>query len=836
MSNDRFDKFTERARKVLTLAQEEATRFNHNYIGTEHLLLGLVREGEGVAAKVLGNLGVELNRVRSAVEFIIGRGDRMIVGEIGLTPRAKKVIELAVDEARRLGHHYIGTEHLLLGLVREGEGIAAGVLESLGVNLEKVRTQTIQVLSQSNTPHSESKHGSKTPTIDQLGLDLTQQARAGKMDPVIGRATEIERVIQILSRRQKNNPALIGEPGVGKTAIAEGLAQRIINNEVPETLQNKRLLTLDIGSLVAGTKYRGEFEERLKKIIEEIRTAGDCILFIDELHTIVGAGAAEGAVDAANILKPALSRGEIQCIGATTLDEYRKYIERDAALERRFQPVNVPEPNVEETIRILHGLRPRYEEHHRLQINDAALKAAAEMAERYVTDRFMPDKAIDLMDEASSRVRLQRSTQPFSLREAMVNLEKVIGEKERAVQDQQYEDAAALRDREQKLRDKISSLESATSQGLTVEQQPQQQLEVTEDDIAEVVAMWTGIPVMRIAQEETERLLQMEDSLHNRVIGQEEAISVISRAVRRSRTGLKDPKRPIGSFIFLGPTGVGKTELAKALSEFMFGSEDALIKIDMSEFMERHAVARLVGAPPGYIGYEEGGQLTEAVRRKSYSVVLLDEIEKAHPEVFNILLQILEDGKLTDAKGRAVDFRNTIIIMTSNIGAQLLNREAALGFKTQIKDEDKMRRDERAHEEMIRKIDGELKQAFKPEFLNRIDARIVFHSLREDQIRQIVDLMLQRVQNQLVEQEIVLETTDDGKAFLVEKGYDAAFGARPLRRAIQNHVEDPLAEGLLTGRFHPGDTVVANREEGELVLEPLPRSEADAELATADAE
>jgi len=836
MSNDRFDKFTERARKVLTLAQEEATRFNHNYIGTEHLLLGLVREGEGVAAKVLGNLGVELNRVRSAVEFIIGRGDRMIVGEIGLTPRAKKVIELAVDEARRLGHHYIGTEHLLLGLVREGEGIAAGVLESLGVNLEKVRTQTIQVLSQSNTPHSESKHGSKTPTIDQLGLDLTQQARAGKMDPVIGRATEIERVIQILSRRQKNNPALIGEPGVGKTAIAEGLAQRIINNEVPETLQNKRLLTLDIGSLVAGTKYRGEFEERLKKIIEEIRTAGDCILFIDELHTIVGAGAAEGAVDAANILKPALSRGEIQCIGATTLDEYRKYIERDAALERRFQPVNVPEPNVEETIRILHGLRPRYEEHHRLQISDAALKAAAEMAERYVADRFMPDKAIDLMDEASSRVRLQRSTQPFSLREAMVNLEKVIGEKERAVQDQQYEDAAALRDREQKLRDKISSLESATSQGLTVEQQPQQQLEVTEDDIAEVVAMWTGIPVMRIAQEETERLLQMEDSLHNRVIGQEEAISVISRAVRRSRTGLKDPKRPIGSFIFLGPTGVGKTELAKALSEFMFGSEDALIKIDMSEFMERHAVARLVGAPPGYIGYEEGGQLTEAVRRKSYSVVLLDEIEKAHPEVFNILLQILEDGKLTDAKGRAVDFRNTIIIMTSNIGAQLLNREAALGFKTQIKDEDKMRRDERAHEEMIRKIDGELKQAFKPEFLNRIDARIVFHSLREDQIRQIVDLMLQRVQSQLVEQEIVLETTDDGKAFLVEKGYDAAFGARPLRRAIQNHVEDPLAEGLLTGRFHPGDTVVANREEGELVLEPLPRSEADAALATADAE
>ena len=840
MSNDRFDKFTERARKVLTLAQEEATRFNHNYIGTEHLLLGLVREGEGVAAKVLANLGVELNRVRSAVEFIIGRGDRMIVGEIGLTPRAKKVIELAVDEARRLGHHYIGTEHLLLGLVREGEGIAAGVLESLGVNLEKVRTQTIQVLSQSSASHGDAKHGSKTPTIDQLGLDMTAQARAGQQDPVIGRATEIERVIQILSRRQKNNPALIGEPGVGKTAIAEGLAQRIVAGEVPETLIGKRLLTLDIGSLVAGTKYRGEFEERLKKIIEEIRSAKDCILFIDELHTIVGAGAAEGAVDAANILKPALSRGEIQCIGATTLDEYRKYIERDAALERRFQPVNVPEPNVEDTIKILHGLRPRYEEHHRLRISDEALKAAAEMAERYVADRFMPDKAIDLMDEASSRVRLQRSGQPFSLREAMQNLEKVKDDKERAIGAQQYEEAAALRDREQKLRDKISSLESATaaSQGQVAEQPAE--LVVGEDDIAEVVAMWTGIPVMRIAQEESARLLQMEDSLHHRVIGQEEAISVISRAVRRSRTGLKDPKRPIGSFIFLGPTGVGKTELAKALAEFMFGSEDSLIKIDMSEFMERHAVARLVGAPPGYIGYEEGGQLTEAVRRKSYSVVLLDEIEKAHPEVFNILLQILEDGKLTDAKGRAVDFRNTIIFMTSNIGAQLLNREAALGFKTQIKDEDKIRRDERAHEEMIRKIDGELKQAFKPEFLNRIDARIVFHSLREEQIRQIVDLMLKRVQNQLVEQEITLETTDDGKAFLVDKGYDAAFGARPLRRAIQNHVEDPLAEGLLTGRFHPGDTVVADRTDGELVLDLRPRpegeAEAEAELATADAD
>src|SRR5579871_3745194 len=752
---ERFDKFTERARKVLQLAQEEAQRFNHNYIGTEHLLLGLVREGEGVAAKVLANLGVELNKVRSAVEFIIGRGDRIVLGEIGLTPRAKKVIELAVDEARRLNHHYIGTEHLLLGLVREGEGIAAGVLESLGVNLEKVRTQTIQVLSQASGPHHTDPKHSKTPTIDQMGMDLTAAARAGKLDPIIGREKEIERVIQILSRRLKNNPALIGEPGVGKTAIAEGLAQKIIAGEVPETLAGKRLLTLDVGSLVAGTKYRGEFEERLKKIIEEIRTSGDCIIFIDELHTIVGAGAAEGAVDAANILKPALSRGELQCIGATTLDEYRKYIERDAALERRFQMVTVAESTVEETIRILHGLRPRYEQHHHLQISDEALRAAAEMAERYITDRFMPDKAIDLIDEASARVRLRSAGQPFSLKEALANIEQVQSQKEAAIKAQQYEEAAELREREKALRDKIANLQSSWQEKDSSSERGSQV--VTEEDIAEVVSMWTGIPVRRIAQEESERLLQMEAALHNRVIGQDEAIATIAKAVRRARTGLKDPKRPIGSFIFLGPTGVGKTELAKALAEFMFGSEDMLIKIDMSEFMERHAVARLVGAPPGYVGYEEGGQLTEAVRRKSYSVVLLDEVEKAHPEVFNILLQILEDGKLTDAKGRAVDFRNTIIIMTSNIGAQLLNREAALGFKTIVKDEEKTLRDARAHEEMIRKIDGEIKQAFKPEFLNRIDARIVFHALREDQIRQIVDLLLRRVQNQLVEQEITLK-------------------------------------------------------------------------------
>jgi ATP-dependent Clp protease ATP-binding subunit ClpC len=721
--------------------------------------------------------------------------------------------------------------------VREGEGIAAGVLESLGVNLEKVRTQTIQVLSQSsNSPHHDAKHSSKTPTIDQLGLDMTAQARAGKVDPVIGRATEIERVIQILSRRMKNNAALVGEPGVGKTAIVDGLAQRIVNNEVPETLAGKRLLTLDIGSLVAGTKYRGEFEERLKKIIEEIKTAGDCILFIDELHTIVGAGAAEGAVDAANILKPALARGELQCIGATTLDEYRKYIERDAALERRFQMVTVNESTVEETIRILHGLRPRYEAHHHLQISDEALRAAAEMAERYITDRFMPDKAIDLMDEASARVRLQRSGQPFSLKEAQQNIEQVQIAKEAAIKAQQYEVAADLRDREKQLRDKIVNLQ-ASWQDRDQLPTPERNLVVGEEDIAEVVSMWTGIPVRRIAQEESERLLQMESALHGRVIGQDEAISTIAKAVRRARTGLKDPKRPIGSFIFLGPTGVGKTELAKALAEFMFGSEDMLIKIDMSEFMERHAVARLVGAPPGYVGYEEGGQLTEAVRRKSYSVVLLDEVEKAHPEVFNILLQILEDGKLTDAKGRAVDFRNTIIIMTSNVGANLLNREAALGFRTSQADMDTKAKQDRNHEEMIRKITTELRQTFKPEFLNRIDATIVFHALRQDQIREIVELLLRRVRAQLIEQEMTLDATEEVKNFLVEKGYDALNGARPLRRAIQNYIEDPLAEGLLQGKFHSGDNVLAQIVDGQLDMTARPgkeRSEEDAVLAESE--
>jgi len=830
MQNGSFDRFTERARKVLTLAQEEAQRFNHNYIGTEHLLLGLVREGEGVAAKVLSNLGVELTKVRSAVEFIIGRGERTVVGDIGLTPRAKKVIELAVDEARRLGHHYIGTEHLLLGLIREGEGIAAGVLESLGVNLEKVRSEVIKVLTQSGSaPHHGERRSSKTPTIDQLGIDLTAQARSGELDPIVGRDEEIERVLQVLSRRRKNNPALIGEPGVGKTAIVEGLAQKIISGEVPENLLGKRLLTLDIGSLVAGTKYRGEFEERLKKIIEEIRASGDCVLFIDELHTIVGAGAAEGAVDAANILKPALSRGEIQTIGATTLDEYRKYIERDAALERRFQPITVRESTVEESIEILRGLRERFEEHHRLKITDNALKAAAEMGERYIADRYMPDKAIDLIDEASSRVRMRRAATPQNLKDAMRELETVQERKDSAIQHQQYELAAQLRDQEQKMRDRIGDLE----QGWHT-QQSNDQLEVNEEDVAQIVAMWTGIPVMRIAQEESTRLLEMEGALHKRVIGQDEAIVTIASAVRRARTGLKDPRRPIGSFIFLGPTGVGKTELAKALADFMFGSEEALIKIDMSEFMERHSVARLVGAPPGYVGYEEGGQLTEAVRRKSYSVVLLDEIEKAHPEVFNILLQILEDGRLTDAKGRAVDFRNTIIIMTSNVGASLLNQQARIGFSFQARGSDEEKAIQKSHDDMIKRIMNDLKSTFKPEFLNRIDATIVFKALTQEQVHQICDLMMARVKAQLVEQQIELEVTPEAKDYLVEKGFDPSYGARPLRRTIQSLVEDPLAEGMLLGTFYPGSSVVVDRDEDGVSLKAI--DTAVPELSVAEAE
>ncbi len=818
---DRFDKFTERARRVLTLAQEEAHRFNHNYIGTEHILLGLVREGDGVAAKVLANLGVELNKVRSAVEFIIGRGDRTVLGEIGLTPRAKKVIELAVDEARRLGHSYIGTEHLLLGLVREGEGIAAGVLESLGVNLERVRAETQRILSQSSPQAAASgaRQASRTPTVDQLGIDLTAAARAGQLDPVIGRSNELERVVQILSRRTKNNPVLIGEPGVGKTAIVELLAQRIVSGDVPETLQGKRLLTLDIGALVAGTKYRGEFEERLKKVVEEIKSAGNCILFIDELHMLVGAGAAEGAVDAANILKPSLARGELQCIGATTLDEYRKHIERDAALERRFQPVLVEEPSVEETVEILRGIRSRYEEHHKLKISDEALVAAAELSARYVSDRFLPDKAIDLIDEAASRVRIRRAATPPSLQEALKGLESLRREKEQAIAAQQFEYAAELRDREQKLQEKIAQLGDWEGEGVATPV-------VTADDIAEVVSMWTGIPVARIASEESARLLKMEEHLRAKVVGQDEAIRTIARAVRRARAGLKDPRRPIGVFLFLGPTGVGKTHLARVLAEFMFDSPDNMLKLDMSEFSEKHTVSRLVGAPPGYVGYDDGGQLTDTVRRKSYCLILLDEIEKAHPEVFNLLLQIFDEGRLTDAKGRKVDFRNTIIIMTSNVGSDLIKRDARLGFAPTTKEEAKTH--EERYQRMKEKVLAELKNVFKPEFLNRIDSTVVFQPLTKEHIREIVDLELAQVTKQLAARGVTLQVTVAAKDWLGERGYDQVFGARPLRRLIQENVEDRLSEMLLAGEFGPGDTVLVDHREGEdglsitTVKEPAP--------------
>ncbi|MEH7494695.1 ATP-dependent protease ATP-binding subunit ClpC [Neobacillus niacini] len=801
-----FGRFTERAQKVLALAQEEAIRLGHNNIGTEHILLGLVREGEGIAAKALYGLGLGSEKIQKEVESLIGKGQE-VSQTIHYTPRAKKVIELSMDEARKLGHSYVGTEHILLGLIREGEGVAARVLNNLGVSLNKARQQVLQLLgsNESGGHQGGASVSANTPTLDSLARDLTAIAREGSLDPVIGRSKEIQRVIEVLSRRTKNNPVLIGEPGVGKTAIAEGLAQQIVNNEVPEILRDKRVMTLDMGTVVAGTKYRGEFEDRLKKVMDEIRQAGNIILFIDELHTLIGAGGAEGAIDASNILKPSLARGELQCIGATTLDEYRKYIEKDAALERRFQPIRVDEPTADESVRILEGLRDRYEAHHRVSITDEAIEAAVKLSDRYISDRFLPDKAIDLIDEAGSKVRLRSYTTPPNLKELEVKLEEVRKEKDAAVQSQEFEKAASLRDTEQRLREQLEETKKTWK-----EKQGKENSEVTVEDIASVVSSWTGIPVSKLAQTETAKLLNLEELLHSRVIGQEEAVKAVSKAVRRARAGLKDPKRPIGSFVFLGPTGVGKTELARALAEAMFGDEDAMIRIDMSEYMEKHSTSRLVGSPPGYVGYEEGGQLTEKVRRKPYSVILLDEIEKAHPDVFNILLQVLEDGRLTDSKGRTVDFRNTVLIMTSNVGAEALKRNKYVGFNIQDGEQD--------YKDMKGKVMEELKKAFRPEFLNRIDEIIVFHALEKKHLGEIVTLLSDQLVKRLKEQHISLELTEAAKDKISIEGYDPEYGARPLRRAIQKHIEDRLSEELLKGTVLTGQHVIIDVDNGEFLV------------------
>ncbi|MGB8267970.1 MAG: ATP-dependent Clp protease ATP-binding subunit [Candidatus Velthaea sp.] len=798
-----WEPFTERARRSIVLAQEEAQRLGNNYIGTEHILLGIISEGESLAAKVLETLGVNLSKVRSEVEAIVGRGGQTVQQEMVFTPRAKRVIELAFEEARQLNHNYIGTEHLLLGLIREGEGVAARVLTNLGVDPAKVRVQTTSLLGAEGQPPAP-KGKSKTPTLDAYGRDLTTLARENKLDPVIGRANEIERVIQILSRRTKNNPALIGEPGVGKTAIAEGLAQRVIKGEVPEPLRDRRVITLDLAGLVAGTKYRGEFEERMKRVMDEIRgAAGEIILFIDELHTLVGAGAAEGAIDASNIIKPALARGELQCIGATTLNEFRKYIEKDSALERRFQPVMVGEPTVEETVEILKGLRDRYEAHHKVTITDEALVAAAKLGDRYISDRFLPDKAVDLIDEAASRVRLQATLPPQSIRDIETEIRKVKQEKESVVKTQEFEKAAAIRDREEKLRLEKQRLEAEWAEHKARQDKT---IKVTEEDVAHIVSSWTKIPVARLAQAETAKLLGMHEQLHKRVVGQHPAIEVITRAIRRSRAGLKNPKRPIGSFIFLGPTGVGKTEVARSLAEFMFDDGESMIRIDMSEYMEKYAVSRLVGAPPGYVGYEEGGQLTEAVRRRPYCVVLLDEIEKAHPDVFNLLLQVLDDGRLTDSQGRVVDFKNSVIIMTSNVGATGMTTSTEIGFRPQ---KDSGQTDDQAYERMKTKVLEEVKHTFRPEFLNRVDEIVVFHQLSKPEIEQIVGLELEKVAREVRAQEMHLEVTEDAKVLLAKKGWDPQYGARPLRRAIQREVEDELAEEMLKGSFGSGDRILA---------------------------
>src|SRR5712691_2840515 len=808
-----FERFTERARQVVVLAQEEARTLKHNYIGTEHILLGLLREEEGLAARVLESLDITVERVRAQVVRIVGSGEEVTSGQIPFTPRAKKVLELALREALSLGHNYIGTEHILLGLVRENEGVAARILLDFDADSEKIRNEVIRMLSGpggrqragASSGGGTSQEGKKSSKLlDQFGRNLTKLAAEGKLDPVVGREIEIERIMQILSRRQKNNPVLLGEPGVGKTAVVEGLAARITNGEVPELLKNKQIYTLDLAALVAGSKYRGEFEERLKKVMKEITQRGDIILFIDELHNLVGAGAAEGAIDAASILKPALARGELQTIGATTLDEYRKYLERDAALERRFQQIRVDEPSVDDTVQILRGLRDRYEAHHRCRITDEALFAAASLADRYIQDRHLPDKAIDLIDEAGSRMRIRSMSAPPRYRELEDEIERVRKDKEDSIENQEFEKAASLRDKERKLTQKKRELEENWRQNEADAEQP----EVGEEEIADSVSMRTGIPVFKLTEAESQKLIRMEEELHKRVIGQEEAITAVSKSIRRARAGIKDPKRPTGSFIFLGPSGVGKTELARTLAEFLFGDEDAMIQVDMSEYMEKHSVSRLVGSPPGYIGYDEGGQLTEAVRRKPYSVVLLDEIEKAHPDVFNILLQILEEGKLTDSQGRRVDFRNTIVIMTSNIGAGTISKNQTLCFS--VGDETGL-----TYEDMKDRIMGELKKVFRPELLNRIDEVIVFHKLAKDEIKTIVDLVLNRLRGQMSEHEVAIELTDGAKDMLVEKGYDPAMGARPLRRAIQRFIEDPLADFVLGRSLEPGSTILVDRKEGE---------------------
>ncbi len=840
-----FERFTEKAIKVIMLAQEEARRLGHNFVGTEQILLGLIGEGTGVAAKVLKSMGVNLKDARIEVEKIIGRGSGFVAVEIPFTPRAKRVLELSLEEARQLGHNYIGTEHLLLGLIREGEGVAARVLENLGVDLAKVRTQVIRMLGETAEVTAGgggggAKGSTKTPTLDEFGTNLTQMANESKLDPVVGRYNEIDRVIQILGRRTKNNPVLIGEPGVGKTAIAEGLAQRIQQGDIPDILEDKRVLTLDIGLLVAGTKYRGEFEERLKKIMEEIKSAGNVILVIDEVHTLIGAGAAEGAIDAANILKPALARGELQCIGATTLDEYRKHIERDAALERRFQPVNVGEPSIDDTIEILKGLRERYEQHHRLKITDEALVAAATLGDRYISDRFLPDKAIDLIDEAGSRVRLMNSKLPPEAKEVDKELRTVQKDKEDAVRDQDFAKAGELREKEVELRGKIRALmqtsrssaeegssdESAVSTPAVVDTTPM----VSEEDIAHIVASWTGVPVQKLTESESVKLLNMEETLHQRLIGQDEAVKAVSKAIRRARVGLKNPNRPIASFIFSGPTGVGKTELTKALATYFFGSEEAMIRLDMSEFMERHTVSKLIGSPPGYVGFNEGGQLTEAVRRRPYTVVLFDEIEKAHPDVFNLLLQLLEDGRLTDSKGRTVDFKNTLVIMTSNIGSKVIEKGGGgLGFEFSGESAE-----DSQYTRIRSLVNEELKQYFRPEFLNRLDEIIVFRQLNREEVKEIAEIMLKEVFGRMGEKGITLTVSDAFKERLVEEGYNPAYGARPLRRAVMRLLEDSLAEEVLTGRIKDGDHAEVDVDETKkVVVRHKGRAEAQPELAGA---